>query len=292
MAVNYAEKYATVIDEKFSEESRTEAAINKNYDFSGVNKVNVYSIPTVPLQDYDMTAESNRYGTPVELGSDVQTLELTQDKSFTFTIDRRNNTDTQMQISAASALARQLRDVIAPTVDKYRLAKLVENAPEGNVKEETLSSSTAYSSFLDASMTLFDSHVPPDGRIAFVSPEFYKAIKLDKAFTSIGDKAHEIAVNGAVGVIDKTIIIVIPTDYLPTGTNFIITHPCAMTSPIKIADYKLHDNPQGINGWLVEGRIYYDAFVLKNKKSAIYVSTKKKATATTPPKTETPENQD
>ena len=41
MAVNYAEKYAAVIDEKFGEESRTEAAINKDYDFTGVNKVNV-----------------------------------------------------------------------------------------------------------------------------------------------------------------------------------------------------------------------------------------------------------
>ena len=265
MAVNYAEKYAAVIDEKFSEESCTEAAINKDYDFTGVNKVNVYSIPAVPLQDYDMTAQSNRYGTPVELGSDVQTLELTQDKSFTFTIDRRNNTDTQMQISAANALDRQLRDVIAPTVDKYRLAKLVENTPEAHVKEETLSSSNAYSAFLDASMTLFDSHVPPEGRISFVSPEFYKAIKLDKAFTGTGDKAQDIAVKGAVGVIDKTAIIVVPTDYLPANVNFIITHPV--------------ENPQGINGWLVEGRIYYDAFVLKNKKAAIYVSTKKKDAA-------------
>ena len=281
MEVNCAEKYAAVIDEKFSEESRTEAAINRDYDFTGVNKVNVYSIPTVPLQDYDMAAQGNRYGTPVELGSDIQTLEMTQDKSFTFTVDRRNNTDTQMQISAANALARQLRDVIAPTIDKYRLAKLVENALETNVKEETLSSNNAYSAFLDASMTLFDSHVPPKGRISFVSPEFYKAIKLDKAFTSAGDKAQEIAVKGAVGMIDGTAVIVIPTDYLPENVNFIITHPTAMTSPIKIADYKQHENPQGINGWLVEGRIYFDAFVLNNKKAAIYVSTKKKATVST-----------
>ena len=41
----------------------------------------------------------------------------------------------------------------------------------------------------------------------------------------------------------------------------------AMTSPVKLADYKIHENPQGINGWLVEGRIYYDAFVLNNKKA-------------------------
>jgi hypothetical protein len=38
-----------------------------------------------------------------------------------------------------------------------------------------------------------------------------------------------------------------------------------------LSEYKIHDNPPGINGWLVEGRVYYDAFVLENKKSAIYV---------------------
>ena len=54
--------------------------------------------------------------------------------------------------------------------------------------------------------------------------------------------------------------------------NYIITHPSAMISPKKISDYKQHENPQGINGWLVEGRLYFDAFVLKNKRWAIYVS--------------------
>ena len=97
-------------------------------------------------------------------------------------------------------------------------------------------------------------------------------IKLDKNFVSSGDKGQEIAINGAVGKIDNTTIIVAPTDYFVTGTNFIICHPMAMTSPIKLADYKQHENPQGINGWLVEGRIYFDAFVLDKKKKAIYVS--------------------
>ena len=44
----------------------------------------------------------------MELGNDVQTLELTQDKSFTFSIDRKNATDTMMAMSAAKALAREL----------------------------------------------------------------------------------------------------------------------------------------------------------------------------------------
>lgn len=272
MSVNYAEKYADIIDEELSKESLTDKATNKDYDFDGVNKVNVYSIPTVPLNDYDMTAESNRYGTPTELGNDVQSLELKQDKSFTFSIDRRNATDTMMAMSAAKALARQIKDVVTPTIDKYRIQKLTEGAHTDHIKEENLTNETAYSAFLEGSMVLFDAKVPTSGRIAFVTPAFYKMIKLDKNFVSSGDKGQEIAINGAVGKIDNTTIIVAPTDYFVAGTNFIICHPMAMTSPIKLADYKQHENPQGINGWLVEGRIYFDAFVLNKKKKAIYVS--------------------
>ena len=109
MAVNYAEKFSQTIDEQLSKDSLTDKAVNKDYDFDGVNKVNVYSVETVPLNDYDINAKSNRYGTPVELGNDVQTLELTQDKSFTFSIDRKNATDTMMAMSAAKALARELK---------------------------------------------------------------------------------------------------------------------------------------------------------------------------------------
>lgn len=272
MAVNYAEKFSQTIDEQLSKDSLTDKAVNKDYDFDGVNKVNVYSVETVPLNDYDINAKSNRYGTPVELGNDVQTLELTQDKSFTFSIDRKNATDTMMAMSAAKALARELKEVVTPTIDRYRIAKYTAEALVAHTKEETLTTETAYSAFLEGSMVLFDAKVPTEGRIAFVTSAYYKAIKLDKNFVSSGDKGQEIAVTGAVGTIDKTTIIVAPVDYFVKGTNFIICHPMAMTSPVKLADYKIHENPQGINGWLVEGRIYYDAFVLNNKKAAIYLS--------------------
>lgn len=272
MAVNYAEKFSQTIDEQLSKDSLTDKAVNKDYDFDGVNKVNVYSVETVPLNDYDINAKSNRYGTPVELGNDVQTLELTQDKSFTFSIDRKNATDTMMAMSAAKALARELKEVVTPTIDRYRITKYTAEALVAHTKEETLTTETAYSAFLEGSMVLFDAKVPTEGRIAFVTSAYYKAIKLDKNFVSSGDKGQEIAVTGAVGTIDKTTIIVAPADYFVKGTNFIICHPMAMTSPVKLADYKIHENPQGINGWLVEGRIYYDAFVLNNKKAAIYLS--------------------
>ena len=78
-------------------------------------------------------------------------------------------------------------------------------------------------------------------------------------------------IKGQVGTIDGIPLIVVPKSYFPENVEFNIINQAATTSPVKLSEYKIHDNPPGINGWLVEGRVYYDAFVLENKKSAIYV---------------------
>jgi hypothetical protein len=78
-------------------------------------------------------------------------------------------------------------------------------------------------------------------------------------------------IKGQVGEVDGVKIVMVPSIYLPANTEFIVTNPIATVAPKKLEDYKTHDNPPGINGWLVEGRMIYDAFVLKNKVNAIYV---------------------
>ena len=128
--INYASKYSNEIDERFAISSVTDGAVNKNYDFNGVNKVFVYSVDTAEVNDYSMSG-TDRYGTPKELGNRVQELTLTQDKAFTFTIDRRNNDDTMMTMHAGRCLQRQIDEVIIPMMDKYRLEKLVEHRSTG-----------------------------------------------------------------------------------------------------------------------------------------------------------------
>ena len=86
--------------------------------------------------------------------------------------------------------------------------------------------------------------------------------------------AQNITLKGVIGQIDGVPLILVPDSYLPENTLFIITNKIATVAPVKLAEYKIHDNPPGINGWLVEGRLYYDAFVLNNKKAAIYVHKK------------------
>lgn len=268
MAINYASKYAQKIDEKFARESMTSPAVNNDYDFVGVKTVNVYSVPTAPMNDYSVTGTS-RYGTPEELDNTVQELTMSMDRSFTFTIDRGTYNDTQMSNAAGAALQRQLREVVVPEIDKYRFGKIVEGA--GTTVTGTISKTTAYDAFLTGTSELIENNVPLTGCTAFVSSNFYKNIKEDSSFIRNGDMSQDILIKGQVGTIDGIPVIVVPKSYFPEGVEFIITNQAATTAPVKLSEYKIHDNPPGINGWLVEGRVYYDAFVLDNKKDAIYV---------------------
>ena len=268
MAINYASKYAQRIDERFAREALSEAAVNNDYDFVGAKTVNVYSAPTAAMNNYSRTGTS-RYGTPAEIENSVQTLTISKDRSFTFTIDRGNFNDTQMANAAGAALQRQIREGVVPEIDTYRFKVICDNA--GTTKTETVSETTAYDAFLTGAAALIDANVPINECVAFVSSGYYKLIKEDSSFIRNGDMAQQMLVKGQVGMIDGIAVIVVPSKYLPENVNFIITHKAATTSPVKLSEYKIHDNPPGINGWLVEGRVYYDAFVLGEKDDAIYV---------------------
>lgn len=271
MAVNYAEKYSPVVDERFKLGMLTSALVNYAYDWIGVETVKVYSVPTADMNDYKLTG-ANRYGTPAELDNEVQEMTLTKDRSFTFTIDKKSKDDTMGVMAAAAALRRQIDEVVIPEVDTYRISKLVAGANVANiVKDVAVTKANAYEKFLAVQEILDNKKVPVGGRICMCTPGYYNMLKLDEAFTKKGDMATKIAINGLVGEVDGVYVIKAPASYFPKNVNFIVTNPIVMPAPIKLTEYKIHDDAPGISGHLVEGRIRYDAFVLNQKKDAIGV---------------------
>lgn len=270
MAMNYAEKYSAQVDERFKLGALTTGLVNQNYDWLGVETVKVFSIPTVGLNDYSLTGTS-RYGTPSELGNEVQEMKITQDKSFTFTIDRKSHDDTMMTMEAGRALRRQIDEVVIPAVDEYRLAKIVAGAAAGNTATQAITKSNAYEEFLKVQEILDNKKVPNGGRVVVVTPAYLNMIKLDETFTKKGDMATQIALNGIVGEIDGVPAIKVPTSYLPANVDFVITNSLVTPAPVKLQEYKIHTDAPGISGWLVEGRVRFDAFVLNEKKDAIGV---------------------
>lgn len=270
MAVNLASKYSTKVDERFKLKSLTELGINRDYDWSGVKTVSIWSIPTVAMNDYTRTGLA-RYGTAAELQDTKQDMTLTRDRSFTFTIDKGNYNEQMMVKSAGKALARQIDEVIVPEVDTYRLAAMSAAAiTAGGTATAAITASNAYSSLLKGGEYMSDYKVPLTSRVAFVTPAFYSFVKLDNSFIRYGDSAQAMLKNGVIGEVDGVKIVVVPSSYFPANTAFIMVHPAATVAASKLEDYKTHDNPPGINGWLVEGRIIYDAFILNNKTRALY----------------------
>lgn len=271
MAVNLASKYSNKVDERFSLLSLTDnIGLNKDYDWSGVKTVTVYSVATAPMNDYTRTG-AGRYGTADELADTKADYTLTKDRSFTFTIDRGNYNDQMMVKEAGKALARQIKEVVVPEIDTYRLgvwsAAAIANSYTATA---AITASNAYTSLLNAQEALDDAKVPATGRICFVTPKYYNFLKQDNIFIKASDMAQKMLINGQVGEVDGVRIIKAPSSYFPANHAFVLLHPSCSTSPKKLEDYKTHDNPPGISGWLVEGREIYDCFVLASKKNAIW----------------------
>lgn len=268
MAVNYASKFAPKVDEKLTAEAITAPAINQNYDFTGVETVTVYSVGTVALTDYQVTGTA-RYGELNELGNDKQDLKMSQDKAFTFSIDRKSEDDTNGAMDVGEALARQVREQIVPAVDKHRLAKIVAGA--GKTVTGVITKENAYESVLDAQIELRNKKAPRTGNVLYASAEFYKLLKLDANFIKASELGQQTLMTGQLGMVDGLPVILATADVLPEHVQFVITNPNATTSPVKLETYKVHEDPVGVNGYVVEGRIRFDAFVLKNQAGNIYV---------------------
>ena len=270
MAQNFAQLFAQKIDERFSRESQAAMALNNDYKFTGVKTVNVYSIPVVAMTDYARTG-ANRYGTPDDLGTNVQALTITKDRAWTFIIDKGDKIQSQMVLDAGKAVSRQLREVVIPEYDKHVFHTLAKAATaKGNTASTTASKTNAYELFLAGQEKLGDANVPDAGRVAFCSYKFANLLKQDPSFMKYSNMSQEMVIKGIMGEVDGVKIVKVPASRLPEGCSFILTHPIAATGPKQLEEYKIHDNPPGISGWLCEGRFIYDCFVLNEKADAIW----------------------
>lgn len=116
-----SEKFSPLVDEKFAAESKKSLLTNQNFNWIGAYAINVYKVGTSGMNDYnrsDSNAENwSRFGKVEGLDATTQKMMLTKDRSFTFAIDKLDSDETQAALQAASALERQVREVVIPEVD-------------------------------------------------------------------------------------------------------------------------------------------------------------------------------
>lgn len=273
MSIELVTKYLPYVDELFATESKAALLTNENFKWDGAHTVKVYKIGTSVMHDYGRNGagEGNwsRYGEVKDLDATTEAFTLNRDRSFTFVIDALDTDETAGALSAATALARQLREVVVPEVDAYTISKMATSA--GTKPEAvTLTAENIYGEIIKGSNALDKAEVPETERILLVTPDVYMLLKKSPDVCMETDVANEMRLKGVIGMVDGMPVIRVPAARVSDGFGFMIVHPCATVAPTKLADYRTHTNPPGISGTLVEGRICYDAFVLENKAKAIY----------------------
>ena len=274
MAINLVTQFLPYVDEIFKKESKKELVTNQDFDWTGAHTVKVYKVSTGSMNDYDRAGtgsgkSGSRYGSVQSLDATTEEFTLKKDRSFTFAIDKLDSDETAQQLAGASALARQQREVVIPEVDSYVYGVMAEGAGTKPDPVE-LTSDNIYDEITKATNTLDNAEVPDENRVLIVSPDVYRLMKKSKDIIMETDIDTNLRKQGVVSNLDGAAVIKVPAVRLPEKCGFILCHPCATVAPTKLEDYKIHQDPPGISGSLVEGRICYDAFILENKKMAIY----------------------
>lgn len=277
MSIDLTIQYAPQTDELFKAESKISLLTNTNYDWTGAHSIKVYKISTSPLNDYARNRTSSnaedkesisRYGKLLDLSATTEEMMLKHDRSFIFNVDRMDTDETQGQLEAGTALARELREVVVPEVDTNCYSVMTAGAGTKAAAAE-LTIENIYKSILTASQALDDAEVPETERVLVVTPATYTLLKQAVEFdhTEIG---AEMRTRGVVAMIDGAAVVKVPSNRLPSKFGFMLAHPSATVAPIKLEDFGVHNDTPLASGSIVTGRICYDAFVLDNKKTAIY----------------------
>ena len=274
MAIDLVTKFAPYTDEQFKNESKKSLLTNDDFDWTGAHTVKIYKISTSTMNDYKRNGpvpdgQWSRFGPIADLDATTEEMALNKDRSFTFAIDKLDTDETAQQLAAASALARQNREVVIPEVDAYTYGVMAANAGH-KPAALALTAANIFEEITKASLALDNAEVPETGRVLLVTPAVYTLMKQSPDITLDSDVGQEMRLRGVISMMDGASVVKVPAVRLPADFGFLMAHPSATVAPTKLEDFRIHQDPPGISGALVEGRIVYGAFVLDNRVKAIY----------------------
>ncbi|MBQ7875496.1 MAG: chitobiase/beta-hexosaminidase C-terminal domain-containing protein [Oscillospiraceae bacterium] len=274
MAINYASKYAKELAQAFAQKSVVDGIACKDYEFTGVKNLKVYTAVSQELNDYKRSG-TNRYGEPKEAQDTVQDMIVEKDRSFSITIDKGNRTE-QLGVKEASRMLNiEMTEQAIPEMDKYALRKFIDYAGTIETIAEDPTKETIVEMLSNGMVAMGNKKVPSEGRYIFIGWSWFGKLRLSDQFIGVEALAKEALVKGAVGTFMGAQVITVPDDYLMKGDSkayFLIVYKKSVLQPKKVQDYFIKENPAGINGALIEGRFIYDAFVIGAKCDGVYAA--------------------
>jgi len=290
MTIALASKYQPILDEIYKNASLTASmdAATKPVNFGGANAVNVFKTSMVGLGDY-----SRSTGYPVgDVAGAWETLTLSKERGRAFSIDRMDDEET-LGMAFGTLAGEFIRTQVAPELDAYRFSTYASTTGIQEVATPAaLDTGAKVLAAFDVAMDKLDEkEVPAEGRKLFISSSCYNLLKGQLTRTL----STETSADRRVFEIDGVEVIPVPqtrfykgitlvdgssaatggyskTENTGKNINFLLLHPSSVLQVTKLSDLKVFapEDNQTADAWLIQYRIYHDAFVYANKKEGIY----------------------
>lgn len=271
MAINLVTNYAPQVEKKFTLDSVVNGKAMGKYSWDGARTVKAIIPTTQSLTNYDATASANRFGTPAELQDTVATYTITQNRSFSIVIDKENNTSQKMVKAAGEMMKYEVEDVMIPEFDAYCLGEWCDNAGQYHVNA-SLTKSNIVGEVADCVAALVNEKIPTNDIKIWMGASNVSLLMQSPEFVNLEKLGEKAVGKGILGEVHGCKVIRVPDSYLPDGVNFLMAHPRSLLAPVKIKTLRILTDAQGFDGSVLEGRMMYDAFVVKAKEKGVIIS--------------------
>ena len=291
-SIALAQKFQPILDEIYKASSLTARmdAKTKPVNFAGANVVQVFKTDPIGLGKYDRVSG---YPAGQVVGS-WETLTLATERGRSFVIDRMDDEET-LGMAFGTLAGEFIRTKVVPEVDAYRFSKYASTASINAATPGTLDANGIIKALDDAKLELDKDEVPSEGRLLYISDNCLNLLE-SKVSRFLG---NENAVDKRVTKYSGMEVIMVPqtrfykgitlddgatvdaggySKTVSTGKdiNFMIIHPTAVLQVAKHDSLKVFtpEQNQTTDGWLMQYRLYHDAFVYANKLNGIYLHCK------------------
>lgn len=291
-SITLAEKYLPILDEVYKRGSLTSIFDTANAEFVGANTVKLFDYASVGMANYDRDAGYVMGN--ITAGWEDYTLQY--DRGRAFQVDFLDNEETLGQTLAA-VLSEEERVSVIPEVDAVRFAAWAGTTGISTGTAATIVPGTTNVADLvaTAEAQMDNDEVPYEGRILYISPLAYQALKGNIERRIINSEDN---VNMNVEFFDDMRVIRVPQarfqsavtlnapttaagqgGYAPaTGAkaiNFMIVHPSAIMQVMKHRVLRVFAPEQNIeaDAYRINFRYAHGTWVKKNKTKGIYVQT-------------------
>ena len=291
-SIALAQKFQPILDEIYKASSLTARmdAKTKPVNFAGANVVQVFKTDPIGLGKYDRVSG---YPAGQVVGS-WETLTLATERGRSFVIDRMDDEET-LGMAFGTLAGEFIRTKVVPEVDAYRFSKYASTASINAATPGTLDANGIIKALDDAKLELDKDEVPSEGRLLYISDNCLNLLESKVSRF----RGNENAVDKRVTKYSGMEVIMVPqtrfykgitlddgatvdaggySKTVSTGKdiNFMIIHPTAVLQVAKHDSLKVltPEQNQTTDGWLMQYRLYQDAFVYANKLNGIYLHCK------------------